>query len=192
MSIEERALDAASTSSEASPSVAGWQALPERARLLFAASRAGFAIPAAVAGFVLFRVAGLPAFAGFLGGLVLAGGLGLWLGFRQFRHVAWRLDDDGLAIRRGRVYQRETRVPATRVQHLDLKRGPWQRRRGLATLIVHTAGTRHSAVTLPHLDVEDAERLRDVLGRQIDDDDQDDVGAGRVNHDGVDATPSIG
>jgi uncharacterized protein len=87
--------------------------------------------------------------------------------------VAWRLDGDGLAIRRGRLYQRETRVPVTRVQHLDLKRGPWQRRRHLATLIVHTAGTRHSAVTLAHLDANDAERLRDVLGRQIDRDDED-------------------
>ena len=161
---------------EALPEAAGvseWQALPERARLLFAISRTGLAIPLGVAGFVLFRVFGLPAFAGLLGGTVLAGGLGLWLGFRQFRHVAWRLDGDGLAIRRGRLYQRETRVPVTRVQHLDLKRGPWQRRRHLATLIVHTAGTRHSAVTLAHLDANDAERLRDVLGRQIDRDDED-------------------
>lgn len=148
-----------------------WQPLPERARWLFAASRMGFAVPAAVAGFVVFRVLGLPAIAGLLGGAVLLGGLGLWLGLRQFRHVAWRLDDEGLAIRRGRLYQRETRVPATRVQHLDLKRGPWQRRRGLATLVVHTAGTRHSAVTVPHLDEHDAEHLRDVLGRQIDHDD---------------------
>ena len=161
---------------EALPEAAGvseWQALPERARLLFAISRTGLAIPLGVAGFVLFRVFGLPAFVGLLGGIVLAGGFGLWLGFRQFRHVAWRLDGDGLAIRRGRLYQRETRVPVTRVQHLDLKRGPWQRRRHLATLIVHTAGTRHSAVTLSHLDADDAERLRDVLGRQIDRDDDD-------------------
>jgi membrane protein YdbS with pleckstrin-like domain len=161
---------------EALPEAAGvseWQALPERARLLFAISRTGLAIPLGVAGFVLFRVFGLPAFAGLLGGIVLAGGFGLWLGFRQFRHLAWRLDGDGLAIRRGRLYQRETRVPVTRVQHLDLKRGPWQRRRHLATLIVHTAGTRHSAVTLAHLDANDAERLRDVLSRQIDRDDDD-------------------
>ncbi|HEY1139213.1 MAG TPA: PH domain-containing protein [Lysobacter sp.] len=161
---------------EIPPEVVGvpdWQPLPERARLLFAISRTGLAIPLGVAGFVLFRVFGLPAFAGLFGGIILAGGFGLWLGFRQFRHVAWRLDGDGLAIRRGRLYQRETRVPVTRVQHLDLKRGPWQRRRRLATLIVHTAGTRHSAVTLPHLDAEDAERLRDVLGRQIDRDDED-------------------
>jgi membrane protein YdbS with pleckstrin-like domain len=148
-----------------------WQPLPARARLLFAASRMGLAVPAAVAGFVVFRVLDLPAVAGLLGAAALAGGLGLWLGIRQFRHVAWRLDAEGLAIRRGRLYQRETRVPATRVQHLDLKRGPWQRRRRLATLVVHTAGTRHSAVTVPHLDEHDAERLRDVLGRQIDHDD---------------------
>ncbi|MDX1550208.1 MAG: PH domain-containing protein, partial [Lysobacter spongiicola] len=47
------------------------------------------------------------------------------------------------------------------------------RRRGLSTLVVHTAGTRHSAVTVPHLDADDAEHLRDTLGRQIDDDDDD-------------------
>ena len=169
MSIEDNFPDTADSDAGA----AGWQPLPERARLLFAISRTGLAIPAAVAGFVLFRVADLPAFAGLLAGMAAAGGFGLWLGLRQFRHVAWRLDADGLAIRRGRLYQRETRVPVTRVQHLDLKRGPWQRRRSLATLIVHTAGTRHSAVTLPHLDADDAERLRDVLGRQIDRDGDD-------------------
>ena len=158
---------------DADSGAAAWQPLPERARLLFALSRTSFALPAGVAGFVLFRVADLPAFAGLLGGIVAAGGFGLWLGLRQFRHVAWRVDGNGIAIRRGRLYQRETRVPITRVQHLDLRRGPWQRRRSLATLVVHTAGTRHSAVTLPHLDAADAERLRDLLGRQIDRDDDD-------------------
>lgn len=148
-----------------------WQPLPPRARSLFAVARMGFAVPAAVAGFVLLEAFDLPGVVGAFVAALLVAALGLWLGFRQFRYVAWRLDDEGLAIRRGRMFQRETRVPATRVQHLDLKRGPWQRKRGLATLVVHTAGTRHSAVTLPHLDADDAERLRDVLGRQVDRDD---------------------
>ena len=150
---------------------AGWQPLPSRARLLFAASRMGFAVPAAVAGFVLLEAFDLPGIAGALLAALSVAAFSLWLGFRQFRYLAWRLDDEGLAIRRGRMFQRETRVPVTRVQHLDLKRGPWQRKRQLATLVVHTAGTRHSAVTLPHLDADDAERLRDVLGRQVDRDD---------------------
>jgi membrane protein YdbS with pleckstrin-like domain len=106
-------------------------------------------------------------------GLVLGAGFGLWLGLKQYRRTFWRLDADGLAVRRGRLWQRETRVPASRVQHLDLKHGPLQRRRGLATLVVHTAGTRHGAVTVPHLDGADAERLRDRLGRQLDDDADD-------------------
>jgi membrane protein YdbS with pleckstrin-like domain len=149
----------------------GWQPLPSRARTLFAFSRMGFAVPAAVAGFVLLEAFDLPGPVGALIAASAVAAFAVWLGFRQFRYIAWRLDDEGLAIRRGRMFQRETRVPATRVQHLDLKRGPWQRKRGLATLVVHTAGTRHSAVTLPHLDADDAERLRDVLGRQVDRDD---------------------
>jgi len=102
---------------------------------------------------------------------LLGAGVGAWMGLKHYRSTFWRLDEDGLAVRRGRLWQRETRVPATRVQHLDLKRGPLQRQRHLATLVVHTAGTRHSAVTVPHLDADDAERLRDLLARQIDADD---------------------
>lgn len=161
---------------DASGVVAGaaeWQPLPPRARPLFAFGNAlPLTFPAAIGGFVLFRLADLALpILGALGGGLLGLVLGTWIAARQFRRIAWRLDGDGLAIRRGRLWQRETRVPTTRVQHLDLKRGPWQRRRHLATLVVHTAGTRHSAVTVPHLDADDAERLRDRLARQIDLDD---------------------
>lgn len=148
----------------------GWQPLPARARLpCVLTPMLPLAGPATVAGFVLAGAFGLwfapPVLA------LLGAGLGAWLGLKQHRHTAWRLDEDGLAVRRGRLWQRETRVPATRVQHLDIKRGPLQRHRRLATLVVHTAGTRHSAVTVPHLDADDAERLRDHLARQIDADD---------------------
>ncbi|GAB3389893.1 PH domain-containing protein [Lysobacter fragariae] len=150
-----------------------WHPLPARARDLFAASRAfPLLVPASALGFVAFRLLDGTPVLGAVFGAMLGAALGFWIGNRQFRHIAWRLDGDGLAIRRGRMFQREVRVPATRVQHLDLKRGPWQRRRDLATLVVHTAGTRNSAVTLPHLDADDAQRLRDVLGRQIDHDDE--------------------
>ena len=147
-----------------------WQALPERAGLpSMLAPMLPMAGPGMVAGFVLAGVFDFwfapPVLA------LIGAGLGAWVGYKHYRSTFWRLDGDGLAIRRGRLWQRETRVPATRVQHLDLKRGPLQRRRHLATLVVHTAGTRHSAVTLPHLDADDAERLRDRLARQIDADD---------------------
>lgn len=149
---------------------AGWQPLPARARPLFVLATApSFALPAAAAGFVLGHLAGQPAWLTAACGLATGAAFGLWLGMKQFGLVRWRLDGSGLAIRRGRLWQRETRVPASRVQHLDLKRGPLQRGRALATLVVHTAGTRHSAVTVPNLDERDAEHLRERLSRQIDD-----------------------
>lgn len=151
-------------------SAAEWQPLPVRARALCLLGTVPLAIPFAFAGFIFTRVFELPTFIAPLG-LIVGLALGIWLGLKQYRHTFWRLDEDGLGIRRGRMWQRETRVPATRVQHLDLKRGPLQRRRNLATLVVHTAGTRHSSVSVPHLDAGDAERLRDRLGRQIDHDD---------------------
>lgn len=156
--------------SEAPSAAAGWQRLPPRARLLCLLGPVlSLLVPAVFGGVVLARVLHLWAMP--LATVVLALALGTLIGLKQYRHTYWKLDDEGLAIRRGRMWQRETRVPITRVQHLDLKRGPLQRMRGLATLIVHTAGTRHSAVTVPHLDADDAERLRDRLGRQIDHDD---------------------
>lgn len=164
--------------SDAEPTAAAetpWQALPPRARPLFVLDTAIslgvlFGLVAVVSVTVWLGVAaGIAAGAT---GALLGVALGIWIGSKQFKHCYWRLDAHGLAVRRGRLWQRETRVPITRVQHLDLKHGPWQRRRQLATLVVHTAGTRHSSVNVPHLDAQDAQRLRDRLGRQIDVDDE--------------------
>lgn len=153
-----------------------WQPLPPRSRTLFLlGTMPTFALPAAIAGYWLGSWGGgmVAAIGGAGAGLLLGALAGAWLGLKHYRYTFWRLDEEGLAVRRGRMWQRETRVPATRVQHLDIKRGPLQRGRDLATLVVHTAGTRHSAVTLPNLDAADAERLRDHLAVQGEHDDED-------------------
>ena len=79
--------------------------------------------------------------------------------------------NDGFALQRGRWWQTESHVPISRVQHLDLKRGPLERAFKLATLVIHTAGTRMAAVSVAGLRGEDAEHLRDRLARQLDHDD---------------------
>ena len=109
-----------------------------------------------------------------LAGLAIGATFGAWLGNKRYRYTWWRLDEDGFAVRRGRMWQSETRVPGSRVQHLDIKRGPLQRRYRLATLVIHTAGTRHSAVVLSGLDDQDAEMLRDQLARRADANPEDD------------------
>ena len=72
-------------------------------------------------------------------------------------------------MRSGRLWWRETRVPVSRVQHVDLKHGPLERRFGLATLVVHTAAAHLGGITVRGLDDADAQHLRDTLARQIDD-----------------------
>ena len=164
------------------PEDTGWRPLPASARLLFLLDTGlGFAIAGLVAGGLLGLLSSVvldtpstlvAVLWGAATGLVLLGAWGTWLAVRQYQRTFWRLDRQGLAVRRGRLWWRETRVPTTRVQHLDIQRGPLQRRRGVSTLVVHTAGTANSSVTVPHMDADDAEHLRGQLSRQIEDDDE--------------------
>ena len=151
-----------------------WQPLPRRALRLSLVRGALLAIPVGAAALV----AAVAAESAMPWWLALAGAgagavLGCWRGERAWKYTAWRLDDAGFTLRRGHLWRGETRVPQSRVQHLDLQRGPLQRHFDLSTLVIHTAGTRHSAVAVRGLDAGDAERLRDVLARQVDDDDDD-------------------
>ena len=151
-----------------------WQPLPRRARALFVLPGLLVALPAGGLVLVLAAIFDAPApWWPALAAAAAGAALGAWRGDRSWRHTQWRLDAAGFTLRRGHLWHSETRVPQSRVQHLDLRRGPLQRRRDLSTLVIHTAGTRHSAVSVSGLDMDDAERLRDILARQSDDDDDD-------------------
>lgn len=88
---------------------------------------------------------------------------GIWLGYRSWKFTFWKLDETGLHVKRGKLWRKEILVPRSRVQHLDIERGPIERHFGLATLIVHTAGTRLHALRQPGLLDADAVALRDAL-----------------------------
>ncbi|MCW4456442.1 PH domain-containing protein [Flavobacterium sp. MXW15] len=151
----------------------GWQPLPPRGALL-AATAGGLTM--AIALMIGSGIFALVLRGGQLPATLAASGLlgaaaGGWFAFRRHRRTFWQLDDHGLALRRGHWWQSETRVPISRVQHLDLRRGPLERAARLGTLVVHTAGSRFNAVSIAGLDQDDAERLRDRLARQLDHDD---------------------
>lgn len=152
----------------------GWQPLPPRARTLFTLSAAISSLPFLVGVLVALGLL-LPDSAFRIGAAVAAlvaiPSLFVWLARKRYRYTRWRLDAEGFALRRGRFWSVETRVPGSRVQHLDLVRGPLQRRFDLATLVIHTAGTRQNAVSVAGMDSAEAERLRNVLARGTADDD---------------------
>lgn len=69
-----------------------------------------------------------------------------------YRHTSFRVDEAGIEIRRGVYWRRVINVPRSRVQHTDVSQGPLERRHGLGTLVVYTAGTDHARVALSGLD----------------------------------------
>ena len=80
-----------------------------------------------------------------------------------FRHTSYRVDEAGLEIKRGVYWRTTTNVPRSRIQHTDVSQGPLERRHGLGTLVVYTAGTQHSEVKLPGLEFTVAQRIRTHL-----------------------------
>jgi uncharacterized protein len=136
----------------------------------------GMVLPAAGATVALTLVGStrfalsLPLLAALVAGVIVVAGVLGWLWANAaFARTRYRLDATGLEIHRGVFWRSETRVPRTRVQHTDINRGPIDRRLGLATLKVYTAGTRMASVDLDGVAAGRALQLRDALLADADD-----------------------
>ncbi|MDM8011594.1 MAG: PH domain-containing protein [Parasphingorhabdus sp.] len=91
----------------------------------------------------------------------------LVLPHRIYRRWGYDMGDEQLRVLRGFLWRTDTIVPFNRIQHIDVAQGPLQRLFGLSTLIVHTAGTHNSIVTLPGLATVDAEAMRETIKSHI-------------------------
>lgn len=112
---------------------------------------------------VLYQWAGAPLF---LASLPLVGALALavllvfvlppvlW---RRWRYEIRPLEVD---LQRGLIRVTRTLVPMVRVQHVDTKRGPLQRRLGLSTVVFHTAAGPNE---IPQLAQDTAAEVRDRI-----------------------------
>ncbi len=86
---------------------------------------------------------------------------------RIYRRLRYGLTERLLQVVRGWLFHTDTIVPFVRVQHLDVTRGPLDKMFGTATLVVHTAGTRNSIVTVPGLAPARAAEIRDIVREHI-------------------------
>lgn len=139
-------------------------------RLVGAVTAAIISLVAAIGALIVLLAADGLAVAGRLlvlgGALVLVAGAGAlawtWPAAVHAR-AGYRCDDHGLEVRRGVWWHREIHVPRSRIQHTDVSQGPLERRFGLATLHVFTAGTENAEVALGGLALETATAVRDHL-----------------------------
>ncbi|MFN7948599.1 MAG: PH domain-containing protein [Blastocatellia bacterium] len=93
----------------------------------------------------------------------LSGWFSFWIPVREWRATGWRLDDKVLLARSGVWFQVIRLLPLNRLQHVDLHRGPLERMFGLASLVLHTAGTHAESITISGLDADEAALLRNRL-----------------------------
>lgn len=82
---------------------------------------------------------------------------------RIYRRLGYAIDGRILRTVRGWLYHTDTIVPFVRVQHIDVTRGPVDKLFGIASLVIHTAGTHNSIVTLPGLSPSRAAEIREAI-----------------------------
>jgi uncharacterized protein len=81
----------------------------------------------------------------------------------RYRSTWVRLDAAGLEYEHGWLWRHHVSVPRSRIQHTDVTQGPYERRFGLATLVVYTAGTENASISIEGLGHETALAFRDAL-----------------------------
>jgi membrane protein YdbS with pleckstrin-like domain len=80
-----------------------------------------------------------------------------------YRRLRFGTDGTGIAIERGIFWRSRIAVPRARIQHTDVSQGPLQRRYGVGTLKLYTAGGHYYKIELPGLAHAEAIALRDAL-----------------------------
>lgn len=81
----------------------------------------------------------------------------------SYRYLRYGIDDTGIAIESGVIWRSRIALPRVRIQHSDVSQGPLERRYGIGTLKLYTAGSRHTRIELPGLNHDEAIALRDAL-----------------------------
>lgn len=100
-----------------------------------------------------------------LGGgvLSLCGVLAMVYTYLAFPHKAYALRQHDLSYRSGLFFRKYVTQPILRIQHIELKRGPFERRCGLASLQVFSAGGAMHTFAIPGLTLAEAEGIRQLI-----------------------------
>jgi uncharacterized protein len=120
-------------------------------------------VGAGFAGWALLRFGDVSFFFGVLLALAVLALAGVVVGVvPELRWRRWRYEirPDEVDLQRGIFWISRTLVPLARIQHVDTRQGPLQRRFGLSTVVLYTAAGPNQ---IPELSTPVAERARDRI-----------------------------
>ncbi|MCZ6616492.1 MAG: PH domain-containing protein [Gammaproteobacteria bacterium] len=80
--------------------------------------------------------------------------------FKAARAIEYSIRDHDLVLKSGLFWQHEVIQPIRRIQHVELTRGPLEKRTGLANIRLFSAGTSGATFTIPGLRLITAARIR--------------------------------
>lgn len=83
----------------------------------------------------------------------------------EVRRLAYQLREHDVSLRSGVITHRTETLPFSRVQHVNLTRGPIERAVGLASLEVTSAGPN---ISIPGLLLVEAERIKQLVSEHSD------------------------
>lgn len=86
---------------------------------------------------------------------------------KAFPKKAYAVRNHDITYKRGLWWRTNTVIPFSRIQHCEVKQGPFQKMYNLASLKVYTAGGQASDMTIPGLLPERAERLKHLVLNRI-------------------------
>jgi membrane protein YdbS with pleckstrin-like domain len=96
----------------------------------------------------------------FLAALGLFAALAVVMPDLRWRRWRYEIREGEVDLQQGIVWVSRTLVPLARIQHVDTRQGPLQRRFGLATVVFYTAA---GANRIPELSAPVADRVRDRI-----------------------------
>lgn len=94
---------------------------------------------------------------------LLLASLGMLSTLRGFENKFYALREKDIVYKTGWLWKRTTTAPFIRVQHVSIDQGPIERQYNLSKLRIFTAGGNASDMTIPGLDPDTADKLKEFI-----------------------------
>jgi hypothetical protein len=85
----------------------------------------------------------------------------------SFNYSGYALRERDVLFRRGWLVRKVRIVPLKRIQHVSLQSGPIERKFGLASISIFTAGSEEADFTINGITKETAQQIKDWIGIQL-------------------------
>jgi membrane protein YdbS with pleckstrin-like domain len=84
-----------------------------------------------------------------------------------FKYSGYALRDRDVLIRKGWLIRKVGVVPLNRIQHVSIQSGPIERKFGLASVSIYTAGSDDADVTIKGITEETAQKIKEWISNQL-------------------------